>query len=49
MEYCCHVWTGDCSCCLEMLDKLYKWVCSAAGPSLAGSLKPLTHRQNEAS
>ena len=24
MEYCCHVWAGAPSCCLELLDKLQK-------------------------
>ena len=46
MEYCYHVWTGASGCCLEMLDKLYKQVCRAVGPSLAGSLEHLTHCQN---
>ena len=26
MEYCCHVWIAAPSCCLEMLDKLQKWI-----------------------
>ena len=46
MEYCCHVWAGAPSCYLELLDKLQKWICRTAGPSLAASLEPLTHRRN---
>ena len=49
MEYCCHVWTGAPSCYLELLDKLQKPICRTVGPSLATSLEPLAHRQNEAS
>ena len=26
MEYCCHVWSGDLSCYLELFDKLQKWI-----------------------
>ena len=43
MEYCCHVWAGAPSCCLELLDKLQKRLCSTVGPSLAASLEPLAH------
>ena len=46
MEYCCHFWAGAPSC---YLDKLQKRICRTAGPSLAASLEPLTHRQNVAS
>ena len=49
MEYCCHVWSGAPSCYLELLDKLQKWICRIAGPSLAASLEPLAYRQNVAS
>ena len=49
MEYCCHVWAGAPSCCLELLDKLQKQICKTAGPSLATSLEPLTHHRNVAS
>ena len=49
MEYCCHVWAGAPSCCLELLDKLQKWICRIVGPSLAASLEPLAHCQNVAS
>ena len=35
MEYCCHVWAGDPSCYLELLDKLIKRTCRTVGPSLA--------------
>ena len=46
MEYCCHVWAGAPSHCL---DKLQKWICRIVGPSLAASLEPLAHHQNVAS
>ena len=46
MEYCCHVWAGALSCCLELLDKLQKQICRTIGPSLATSLEPLTHHPN---
>ena len=49
MEYCCHVWVGDPSCYLELLDKLQKRICRIVGPSIAASLEPLAHRQNVAS
>ena len=48
MEYFCHVWAGAPSCYLELLDKLQKQICRTAGPLLAASLDPLTHRQNVA-
>ena len=40
MEYCCHI------CYLQLLDKLQKRICRAAGPSLATSLEPLAHCWN---
>ena len=43
MECFCHVWAGAPSCCLELLDKLQKWICRIAGPSLAASLELLAH------
>ena len=49
MEYCCHVWAGAPSCCLELLDKLQKQICRTVGLSLAASLEPLAHRRNVAS
>ena len=49
MEYCCHVWAGAPSCYLDLLDKLQKWICRIAGPSLAASLEPLAHHRNVAS
>ena len=49
MEYCCHGWDCVRSCYLELLDKLKKWICRTAGPSLAASLEPLAHRRNVAS
>ena len=48
MEYCCHVWAGACSCYLELLDKLQKWICRIIGPLLVASLEPLAHRGNVA-
>ena len=48
IEYCCHVWAGAVSCYLELLDKLHKQICRAAGPSLASYLEPLAHRRNVA-
>ena len=50
MEYCCHVWAGAPSCCLDLLlDKLQKQICRIVGPSLAASLEPLADRRNVAS
>ena len=49
MEFCCHVWAGAPSCYLELLDKLQKRICRTAGPSLAASLEPFSHRRNVAS
>ena len=43
MEYCCHVWVGDPSYYLEMLDKLQKRICGTVSPLLAASLEPLAH------
>ena len=49
MEYCCHIWAGDPSCYLKLLDKLQKRICGIVGPSLAASLEPLAYCQNVAS
>ena len=49
MEYCCHIWPGDPSYFLNMVDKLQKRVCSSVGSTLAAFLKPLTHCKNEPS
>ena len=46
MEFCCHVWAGAPSCYLDLLDKLQKWICRIAGPSLAASLEPLARHRN---
>ena len=46
MEYCCHVWAGDPSCYLELLNKLQKRICRTIGTSLVAFLEPLAHRQN---
>ena len=48
MEYCCHVWVGAPSCCLELLDKLQKRICRTVGLSFAASLEPLAHCSNVA-
>ena len=49
VEYCCHVWAGNPSCYLDLLDKLQKQICKTVGHSLAASLEPLVQRQNLAS
>ena len=49
MKYCCHVWTGAPSCCLELLGKLQKRICRIVGPLLAASLEPLGYHRNMAS
>ena len=49
MEYCCHVWDGAPSCCLELLEKLQKGTSRTVGPSLAASLERLVHHGNVAS
>ena len=49
MEYFCHVWAGAPSCCLELLDKLQKWIFRTVGPSLDTSLEPLVYCRNVAS
>ena len=49
MEYCCYVWDGVPSCCLELLDKLQKWIYRTVGSSLATSLECLAHCWNVAS
>ena len=46
MEYCCHVWAGDPSCYLELLDELQKRICRTSGPSLAASLLVLQNWRN---
>ena len=48
MEYCCPIWSGAPDC-LELLDRLQKQICRTFGSSLAASLEPLGHCQNEAS
>ena len=48
-EYFCHFWAGAPSCCLELLDKLQKWVCRTVGLSVAACLELLTLRQDLAS
>ena len=50
LEYWCHAQVGAANYySLEMLDKLQKRICRAAGPSFATSLEPLAHFQNVAS
>ena len=46
MEYWCHIWDGTRCSYLELLDKLWKQICNTFSPSLAPTLKPLTHWQN---
>ena len=46
IEYCCHVWAGDPSCYLELLDKLQEQICWTVGALLAASLEPWAHCQN---
>ena len=36
----------QCSCYLELLDKLQKWIFKTDGPSLAASLESLAHCWN---
>ena len=43
MEYCCHVCDAACSCYLELLDKLQKWIFRTIGPSLAVCHEPPIH------
>ena len=43
LEYYCHIWAVAATCYLDILDKLQEWVCSTLGPSLAGSLEPVSH------
>ena len=49
MEYCCHVWTVVPGCYLELLNNLQKWICKTVGPSIATSVKLLSHCQKVAS
>ena len=42
------LWVGTPNCYLELLNKLQKWICRTAGPSLAASLEPLAHCRNVA-
>ena len=46
MEYCCHVWDGVSSCCLELIDKLRKRIRSGVDPSLDASFGPFAHLRN---
>ena len=46
MKYCCRIWAGAPIWFLELLDKLQKRICRAAGSSLVVSLQLLAHRQN---
>ena len=48
MEYCFHLWADAPSYYLKLLDKLQKWICRTAGPSLAASLEPLAHHRSVA-
>ena len=44
----CYGWAGAPGCYLELLDKIQKLICRTVGPSLAGSLEPLSHCLNVA-
>ena len=46
MEYGYHGSVGTPNCNLNMLDKLHKRVCVAAGTTLAAALATLVHFQN---
>ena len=46
MKYCCHVWAGAPSSCLELLDKLQKRTSRTVSHSFTGSPEPFAHRQN---
>ena len=46
MGYCCHVWAGASSYCLELSEKLQKRICRTVGSSSAASLEPLAHCRN---
>ena len=46
MAYCCHVWDGVSSCCLELLDKVRNRIRSGVDPSLDASLGRFAHRRN---
>ena len=47
-EYCCHVWAGAPSCCVELLGKPQNWVSRTVGPLLAFSLESLADHRNVA-
>ena len=49
IQCCCYVWASALSCCLELLDKLQKWICKTFDPSLATSVEPLADCLNVAS
>lgn len=46
MKYNCYACTGAPSCCLDMLDKLYKWICRTSGTILFASLGSLRYGGN---
>ena len=48
MEYCCRIWAGAPSCCLDLLNKLQKQICKIVGLLLAASPEPLAHCWNVA-
>ena len=48
MEHRCHDWAGVLSSYFEILDKLQKRICRTVNPSVAITLKPLSHQQNVA-
>ena len=49
MEYRCHIWAGDFSVELSLLDKVQRRIVNIIGPTLAENLQPLSQRHNVAS
>ena len=49
MKKYCHVLADVPGCCLDMIDKLQKWVCRTVIPTLAGSPELLGNCRNIAS
>ena len=44
MEYCCYVREVALSCYLDMLDKLWKWICWNVCPTFAAFSESLAQR-----
>ena len=47
MEYFCHIWAGALSCCLHMIDKLQKKICTTVAPSLTGNIDSFVYSWNK--